>query len=65
MALLCFSVIQVGLSAVVLYVYSIHITTTSNDLDSIFACAGTDAPAIVNCLHILARSLDARLSIFE
>lgn len=25
--------------------------------------AGTDASAIVNCLHILARSLDARFSI--
>ena len=31
---------------------------------SVFACAGTDASAIVNCLHILARSLDARFSIF-
>lgn len=26
--------------------------------------AGTDASAIVNCLHILARSLDARFSIY-
>lgn len=33
------------------------------DADVIKAvCAGTDASAIVNCLHILARSLDARYS---
>lgn len=27
---------------------------------AVCVCAGTDAAAIVNCLHILARSLDAR-----
>lgn len=35
--------------------------TVCGDQESLFVCAGTDAPAIVNCLHILARSLDARL----
>lgn len=31
---------------------------------TVFVCAGTDASAIVNCLHILARSLDARFVVF-
>lgn len=58
------SVSQVTTSAVdlVLYVSALcgDVTTRTVSL-----CAGTDASAIVNCLHILARSLDARFSTFH
>lgn len=35
-----------------------------HDVVNHVSLAGTDASAIVNCLHILARSLDARFSIY-
>lgn len=40
-----------------------HIQFVLHNSRTVFVCAGTDASAIVNCLHILARSLDARFSI--
>lgn len=51
---------RAGAADVVLYVNPL---CAALNIRTVFLRAGTDAPAIVNCLHILARSLDARFCI--